>query len=318
MYDHPRLNPHLMTDPRFHYYLFTCGWLRDVFAPFYGDKCVIWHAGIDTQRWTDTRDHHKDIDVLIYDKMRWTRDVKERFLLQPIIEHITRRNHNYYVLRYGNISHNQYADLLSRSRCMVFLCEHETQGIAYQEGLASNVPILAWDPGYWVDPLWELLAENPVPATSVPQFSASCGMTFRKTYEFPDCFDKFYQQIAKYEPRRFVPGATLHERLSQNLPPVLQGMPDELVSGVLVVAYPGLGDACMSYPILWSLSRDQRFVGATISYPMTPLFRYLSRLGLPSLPRSVVTCKKQWYAFEPRVISVFWTGPVRRFDLAHL
>jgi hypothetical protein len=204
MYDHPRLNLRLMTDVRFRYYLFTCEWLRDVFAPFYGDKCAIWHAGIDTDKWPDTRHSHKDIDVLIYDKMRWTRDVKERLLLNPVIDHIAKRNLNHYILRYGNISHIQYADLLSRSRCMVFLCEHETQGIAYQEALACNVPILAWDPGYWVDPLWELLADTPVPATSVPQFSPSCGMTFRKAHQFPDCFDDFYTKLDTYEPRRFV------------------------------------------------------------------------------------------------------------------
>ncbi len=179
MYDHPGFNPRLMEDSRFKYYLLTCEWLRDVFAPFYGDKCALWHAGIDTDKWVDARDCHKDIDVLIYDKLRWTREVKERYLLKPVIEHIQHRGLNHYRLLYGNISHAQYGGLLSRSRSMVFLCEHETQGIAYQEALACNIPVLAWDPGYWVDPLWELFAENPVPATSVPQFSELCGMTFR-------------------------------------------------------------------------------------------------------------------------------------------
>ena len=138
MYDHPRLNPTLMQDERFRYYLLTCEWLRGVFVPFFGDKCVLWHAGIDTDKWTDTRQCHKDIDVLIYDKLRWTRDEKERFLLTPVIEHVRHRGLNHYRLQYGNISHQQYADLLSRSRSMIFLCEHETQGMAYQEALASN------------------------------------------------------------------------------------------------------------------------------------------------------------------------------------
>lgn len=75
-------------------------------------------------------------------------------------------------------------------------------------------------------------------------------------------------------------------------------MPRGLGIGVLVVAYPGLGDACMSYPILWSLAHDQRFADATIAYPSTPLFRNLPRLGLPPLPSTVVTFEKRWYAFE--------------------
>jgi glycosyltransferase involved in cell wall biosynthesis len=30
---------------------------------------------------------------------------------------------------------------------MVFLCEHETQGFAYQQALSCGVPIIAWDRG---------------------------------------------------------------------------------------------------------------------------------------------------------------------------
>ena len=38
---------------------------------------------------------------------------------------------------------------------MIFLCEHETQGIAYQQALSRNVPILAWDRGGdWQDPTY--------------------------------------------------------------------------------------------------------------------------------------------------------------------
>ncbi len=204
MYDHPRLNQDLMKDDRFKIYLFTCNWLKDVFFPFYGEKCALWYAGIDSKKWPDTKNCHKDIDVLIYDKMRWTRETKERFLLQPIVEYIKNKNLNFYILKYGNISHEQYADILSRSKCMIFLCEHETQGIAYQEALASNVPILAWDPGYWVDPLWEVFADNPVLSTSVPYFSPECGLKFKKIYDFASAFDKFYQNLDKYNPRKFI------------------------------------------------------------------------------------------------------------------
>jgi hypothetical protein len=87
---------------------------------------------------------------------------------------------------------------------MIFLCEHETQGMAYQEALASNVPVLAWDPGFWIDPLWEVLADSPVPSTSVPQFSELCGMTFRKAHNFSASFDEFYAKLDTFEPRRFV------------------------------------------------------------------------------------------------------------------
>jgi len=204
MYDHPRLNPNLMKDDRFDKYLFTCQWLLDVFNPFYGDKCALWYAGIEINEWKDTKNLHKDIDVLIYSKLRWAENTKKEFLLEPIKKDLDGRNLNYYVLDYGNISHEQYKDLLERSKSMIFLCEHETQGMAYQEALSANVPVLAWDPGYWIDPLWEVLSEEPVKSTSVPYFSDECGLRFAKIFDYKETFDTFWKNLEKYEPREFV------------------------------------------------------------------------------------------------------------------
>jgi glycosyltransferase involved in cell wall biosynthesis len=97
-----------------------------------------------------------------------------------------------------------YKDLLSKSRAMIFLCEHETQGIAYQEALASNVPIIAWDHGWWTDPVWQIYAENPIPATSVPLFSSECGEKFKMISEFPKVFEKFWRKLKSYKPRQFI------------------------------------------------------------------------------------------------------------------
>ena len=41
-----------------------------MFWPIYGDACVRWFAGIDTDAWPDVSNHPKDIDFLIYDKIR--------------------------------------------------------------------------------------------------------------------------------------------------------------------------------------------------------------------------------------------------------
>jgi len=204
MYDHPLLNPNLMKDNRFDKYLFTCQWLLKLFKPFYGNKCVLWYAGIEIDEWKDTKKFRKDIDVLIYNKLRWTEKIKKEFLLDPIKKDLNNRKLNYYILNYGDISHKQYKDLLKRSKSMLFLCEHETQGMAYQEAMSSNVPILAWDPGYWVDPLWEIFSEKPVEATSVPQFSDKCGLRFAKIYDYKKTFDIFWKNLDKYKPREFV------------------------------------------------------------------------------------------------------------------
>lgn len=204
MYDHPFQNPTLMRDTRFKYYILTCEWLKNVFLKAYGNKCVLWHAGISTDDWRDARSHKKSIDVLIYDKIRWERKKTVPLFLEPIKKHIDEMGLSYSVLEYGDITHKSYRDLLSKSRSMVFLCEHETQGIAYQEALASNVPIIAWDHGWWTDPVWPAYSKIPIPATSVPLFSPTCGEKFKMISEFPKTFRKFWLKLDSYNPRQYI------------------------------------------------------------------------------------------------------------------
>lgn len=204
MYDHPSQNPNLMQDAKFKYYLLTCEWLKNVFSKAYGDKCVLWHAGISTDEWINTKDRKKSIDVLIYDKIRWERKKTTPLFLESVKKYLDKRGLSYFVLQYGNITHDTYKDLLSKTRAMVFLCEHETQGMAYQEALASNVPIIAWDHGWWTDPVWPAFSEAPIPATSVPLFSPDCGEKFRMISEFPKVFEKFWAKLDSYTPRGFI------------------------------------------------------------------------------------------------------------------
>jgi len=204
MYDHPSQNPVLMQDTRFKYYLITCEWLRNVFSKVYGNRCVLWHAGISTDEWVDVKNHKKSIDVLIYDKIRWERKKTIPLFLDPVVAYIKERGLSYHVLQYGDVTHETYKGLLSKSRSMVFLCEHETQGIAYQEAMSSNVPIVAWDHGWWVDPVWPAYSQEPIPATSVPLFSGECGEKFKMISDFPKTFNKFWGNLHSYNPRAYV------------------------------------------------------------------------------------------------------------------
>jgi len=87
---------------------------------------------------------------------------------------------------------------------MIFLSGSETQGMAYQESMASNVPILAWDQGFWLDPNRERWDDNPVAATSVPYFSEQCGERFVGLDDFASALDRFLSRLTLYSPRRYV------------------------------------------------------------------------------------------------------------------
>ena len=204
LFDHPKLAPHLLEDPRFRIYLVLAQWMHDMFRPIYGDACVRWYAGIDTDEWVDTRSYAKDVDFLVYDKIRWSHERLVVELLQPILDVLARRGLRTHVIRYKYHDHKTYRRLLERSRAMIFVCEHETQGLAYQEALASNVPVLAWDNGYWLDPLWKEVSNVMIPASSVPFFSADCGDRFADLTQLEQTLDRFLNHMSCYQPRRYV------------------------------------------------------------------------------------------------------------------
>ena len=204
LYDHPAQAPTLMDDPRFRSYLVTCDWMYDLFEPVYGDRVATWHAGMVTDDWVDTSTLPKDIDILVYDKVRWNRDRFGPELIEPIQREFARRSLRVETIRYGAYTHEQYQRLLARSKGMLFLCEHETQGMAYQEAMASNVPVLAWDQGYWLDPRRPEYTDQPVRATSVPYFSETCGERFAGIEDFAGALERFLARQAEYRPRDYV------------------------------------------------------------------------------------------------------------------
>lgn len=205
MYDHPGVNPTLMNDPRFQLYIVTCDWMEKLFAPQFGsDRVVRWYGGLDLEEWPDMSKRPKQVDVLVYDKIRWNREHYVPRLLEPVLAHLRSRHLSYNVITYGRYKHRDYRRALSESRMMLFLCEHETQGMAYQEALASNLPVLAWDQGFWLDPIRPSYDPDPVPAGSVPFFSEQCGERFRSIEEFEPVLDRFLANRTRYRPRRFV------------------------------------------------------------------------------------------------------------------
>jgi hypothetical protein len=204
LFDHPMLAPTLMEDSRFRLYVVLAKWTYDMFYPVYGNRCAQWFAGIDVDEWPDTFPLKKDIDLLIYDKIRWNHDDLTAQFVQPIIDTVKRRGLRAQVIRYKYHDHGMYKRFLERSHAMIFLCEHETQGLAYQEALASNVPILAWDNGYWLDPLWKQFSATMIPASSVPFFSPNCGERFSGLDDFDSALHRFLDRLPAYRPRQYV------------------------------------------------------------------------------------------------------------------
>jgi hypothetical protein len=190
-------------DPKFVTLIQPSGWFADLYKPFCGAKIWTWFAGIDTKKWLDLSRRRKEVDFIVYDKIRWHREERVPRILERILRHLAVAGHSYVVLRYGHHHHSAFARALARSRAMLFVCEHETQGLAYQEALACNLPVLAWDEGELVDPMLKPYLAPGSAVSAVPYFDETCGMTF-KIDGFEAACEEFWARRDTYRPRAYV------------------------------------------------------------------------------------------------------------------
>jgi hypothetical protein len=206
-FSHPIDAPDLAKRPAVRRILVPGEWMRVMCAPIWGDKTHAWPVGIDTELWSPQTNVPKAFDFLLYNKIRWDHAAREASLLAPIRSTLQGRGLTFAEIKYGSYKPDQYRDLLARARAMIFVCEHETQGIAYQEALSSGVPILAWDHGgAWLDPEYFPDRVRFAPVSSVPYWDAVCGEKFADSSAFPGALDRFQANVATggYHPRDYI------------------------------------------------------------------------------------------------------------------
>ena len=173
-------------------------WMRQMCEPYYGEAVTAWPVGIDTESWKPHPNSKRTLDFLLYDKVRWEHQNYERMLLEPIRQELRRCRFSYTELCYGYYQEETFRELLGKCRAMIFVCEHETQGIAYQQALACGVPILAWDRGgHWQDPEFYPQRVKFQPVTSVPYWHEQCGQKFAAAADFPKRLNEFWGALAR-------------------------------------------------------------------------------------------------------------------------
>ena len=207
IYSHPIECPDLFEKyPNVKKCLVPGEWMRQMFVPYYGEKVLSWPVGIDTEKWI-TSANEKTLDVLVYDKIRWEHDHYNSVLLQPIIDYLEKNKLTYSVIKYGSYKQEVFLERLKVSKSMIFLCEHETQGLAYQQVLSCNVPIFAWERGgYWKDPAYYPDRVKYEPVSSVPYWDERCGMKFKDFEAFENRFDTFFEKVETntFSPRKYI------------------------------------------------------------------------------------------------------------------
>jgi glycosyltransferase involved in cell wall biosynthesis len=206
-FSHPTENAEALETAPIEMILVSCEWMKQMYLPHTSLPIRVWPAGIDTYSWLPAPVEQKNIDVLVYDKIRWTREKYIPELLNPILERLRSYGLSYSVIKYGGYREEEFMSFLRQSRSMIFLVEHETQGFAYLQALSCDVPILVWDRGgYWRDPAFYPHKVRFEPVTSVPYWDDRCGMKFSDLEEFGINWSPFWDgvRLRSFRPRSYI------------------------------------------------------------------------------------------------------------------
>ncbi|MCB9988459.1 MAG: glycosyltransferase [Rhodospirillales bacterium] len=199
----PAPSQKIAEDPRFTKLIQPSQWFADIYRPYCGDKITVCPVGIDTERWPDMTSYPKTIDFLIYDKVHGCREKRVPEVLERIIKKLEQKCLSYKILRYGHHPQSEFISTLKASKALLFVCEHETQGLACEEAMAANIPVLAWDEGKMANSAFQTFIPDDVRVSSVPYFDETCGLRFAID-EFETACDKFWEKKDQYNPRQYV------------------------------------------------------------------------------------------------------------------
>jgi hypothetical protein len=207
VFSHPLDDPSLRERLPVRRVLLSCEWFKDMFATRWDNNLRVWPSGINTYEWTTAPVAQKDVDVLLYDKVRWEYERYESELIAPLRASLERKGLKVEAIRYGYYKEEDFQALVKRSRAMLFLCEHETQGFAYLQTLASGLPILAWERGgFWKDPAYYPDKVQFAGVSAVPYWDERCGLKFKDAEDFPCKLDEFWEKLlgGEFAPREYV------------------------------------------------------------------------------------------------------------------
>ncbi|MES2353803.1 MAG: hypothetical protein V4568_05225 [Pseudomonadota bacterium] len=187
-------------------YLHPCAWAADIWKAHGFDLCPLrsWPVGIDTDMFSPVP-HEDRKQVLIYHKHR---DPAELEKLKSIVNALGMKHE---VIVYGAYKQEDYLRALGQSKYVIWHGRHESQGIALQEALARDIPILLWDVAtfeqFWVGGGGCYLfteSEKRFPVTAAPYFDSSCGIKIGSIDEMVSAIGRMENEWSTFKPRDFV------------------------------------------------------------------------------------------------------------------
>lgn len=160
-----------------------------------------WPAGVDTTFWTPNPATKRD-RILIFEKQ----NKGPVGPVEPYADYLRELGWTVDILRYGSFRHHHYRDLLQQSCLMLGFVTDESQGIAWAEAWAADVPTLIWRNTS------NLHNGRRYSCSTAPYLCDQNGLFF-------DNLEHFKHQFGQWESRRaqFVPRAWTLKNMSDEV-----------------------------------------------------------------------------------------------------
>ena len=185
-------------------YLHPSNWTAELWKKYKFDQCElkVWPVGIDWEEFNYSAPVERN-KVLLYFKNR------EPELKEKAIRELKNQGFKINLIEYGSYDEETYKSVLRQSFFGVWIGTTESQGIALQEALAANVPLIVLNSRNILDhhrrekyDLPKILSEFQ--ATSVPYFDGTCGIVLNDLSELPGAITELNNNYNRFAPREFI------------------------------------------------------------------------------------------------------------------
>jgi hypothetical protein len=183
-------------------YVQPSDWVVSVWraAGFRACDLAVWPVGIDVDALCPSERAARSSKVLVYHKRRAEDE------LRTILSSLERAGLPYRVYRYGSYAQRDYLAELEDTGVVVWHGCHESQGIALQEALAMNVPILVCDVTRLSQEVGGRFPPglDRVPVTSAPYFDDRCGLRAESLADVGEVVEQMLLGRSRFSPRTYV------------------------------------------------------------------------------------------------------------------
>jgi hypothetical protein len=129
-------------------------------------------------------------------------------LYKHVFDTLSSKNVKYDTVTYGSYTDANFKNALMDTKFVIWVGSHESQGFAFQETLAMNVPILVWDVRTMCDEIGSdgrpAYSDATLHATTCSYWSDECGIKFYDAAGFSGQFDEMASRYTEFKPREFV------------------------------------------------------------------------------------------------------------------